>query len=362
MRPEIPLTLILASALAGPGPIPAEPLPSLTAFVTRVRGTATAEAPDGRIVELAPGRALPADWRLSLPAGAAIALVCSSDRAVRLDDGRGRSGLPVATACGDGRPLLPGTYTAVARSDRDLVLERSRDVHLRVLQARTRGSEEDDPRIPTLLAPRETAVDEPRPEIRWTRVAGAEEYVLELVGPARWSVRLAAEDVPCRLEARPPGALEVCATAWPAEAPDLPPASAHFLSVGARTGLVGPLRAGEPRLVRLLPAGATGVEASLDALREAALPPAEEDLRAAVLLATHGFRSAAAAALRRALLEAPSPGAYLLQGSLELEILLPRAALRSFHEAARLAAGDPEIAAEAEAGTTAAYHLLARNP
>lgn len=363
MRLEAALALALLPALGGPLPTPADPLPPATALVTRVEGRAAAEAPDGRLVALEPGRVLPADWRLAVPAGAAVALVCSNDRRARLEGvaagtaERRSLATDADAACAAGEPLLPGTYRALARGDRDLAVERSRDVRLRVLQVRTRGSEEDDPRVPVLLAPRETSVTEPRPEIRWTRVAAAEEYVLELVGPDAWSERLRAGEVPCRLEPRPPGEAEVCATPWPADAPDLEPAASYFLTVGARTGIATPARKGESRRVRLLPAGATGLEASLAALAEIGLPRAEEGLRAATLLAAHGLRADAAAALRRSLVEAPSARAYLLQGSLELELALPRAALRSFREAARLADG-PDLAAEAEAGTTAARRLL----
>lgn len=367
MRPESALVLALLPALGGTLPVPAEPLPPATVLVTRVEGRAAAEAPDGRLVELAPGRVVPADWRLSVPAGAAVALVCSDDRRARLDGGaalraasaRGTSVITTAeAACAAGQPLLPGTYRALARGDRDLAVERARDVRLRILQVRTRGSEEDDPRIPVLLAPRETSVTDPRPEIRWTRVAGAEEYVLELVGPEGWSERLDAEGIPCRLEPRPPGEAEVCTAPWPATGPDLRPAASYFLTVGAKTGIATPVRKGEPRRLRLLPAGATGLEPSLEALRELGLPAAEEDLRTAALLAEHGLRADAAEALRRSLVQDPSARAYLLQGSLDLEILLPRAALRSFQESARLGAGDPALTAEAEAGAAAARQLL----
>ncbi|HSL81529.1 MAG TPA: hypothetical protein VLF66_02060, partial [Thermoanaerobaculia bacterium] len=262
--------------------------------------------------------------------------------------------------CASGEPLLPGTYRALARGDRDLAVERSREVRLRVLQVRTRGSEEDDPRIPVLLEPRETSVTDPRPEIRWTRVTDAEEYLIELVGPSGWTERLRAGEVPCRPEPRPPGELEVCAAPWPAGAPDLEPAASYFLTVGARTGIATPVRKGEARRLRLLPAGATGLAASLGALRELGLPAAEESLRAAALLADHGLLADAAAALRRSLLEAPSARTYLLQGSLDLELALPRAALRSFREAARLAADAPDLLAEAEAGGEAARRLLGK--
>lgn len=349
-------------------PTPVEPLPPATALVIRVEGRATAEAADGRLVELAPGRVLPGDWRLSVPAESAVVVVCSNDRRARLDGQaatlRGTSpegsSEPSAAeaACAAGEPLIPGTYRALARGDRDLAVERARDVRLRILQVRTRGSEEDDPRIPVLLAPRETTVTEPRPEIRWTRVAGAEEYVVKLVGPEGWTERLDAGEVPCRLEPRPPGEVEVCTAPWPETQPGLQPASSYFLTVGAKTGIATPVREGEPRRLRLLPAGATGLEASLAALRELALPGPEADLRAAAFLAEHGLRAEAAEALRRSLVQDPSPRAYLLQGSLELDLLLPRAALRSFYEAARLAEGEPALADEAEAGAAAAHQLL----
>lgn len=363
MHCDVLLTLLLVAQLGEPRPAPAEPLPPLTALVTRVEGRATAEGPDGRLLALEPGRVLPGDWRVSVPAGATVALVCSSDRRAGIGAAPGGGSVEVVTAaaCAAGEPLLPATYRALARGDRDLSLERSGEVRFRILMARTRGSEEDDPRIPVLLSPRETAVTEARPEIRWTAVADAEEYVVRLVGPDHWTARLPAAEVPCKVEAHPPGAVEVCATAWPADTPGLEPASSYFLAVGARTGLAGPVRESEPRRLRFLSSDATGIHASLTALRELGLPPHEEAFRTALLLADHGLRSAAAATVRRSLVESPSAGAFLLQGSLELEVLLPRAALRSFEEAGRLA-DDPILATEAREGVLAALRLLGETP
>lgn len=361
----VPGLCLLVALGGGPLATPAEPLPAVTALVTRVDGSGSAEAPGGRLVELRPGQVLPGDSRISVPAGGAVALVCSGERHVLLEAGGEsravRRPLEIAAeaACAGGELLLPGTYRALARGDRDLALERSGQVRHRVLQVNTRGAEEDDPRIPVLLAPRETAVRHPRPDIRWTRVAGAVEYVLELVGTTPWSERIRVQEVACTTVEHPPGRLEICAVAWPASAPDLRSGETVFLTVGARTGTVSPLRAAEERSLRLVsPELGARVEAAVAAIREAGLPPGETALRSGTLLAAHGLRGEATDLLRASLAEEPSGPGFLLLGALELERQLPRAAIRSFEEALRQAAEDTGLVEEAREGIALARRLL----
>jgi tetratricopeptide (TPR) repeat protein len=212
-----------------------------------------------------------------------------------------------------------------------------------------------------LLSPRETTVAQARPSLRWTAVDGAEEYLLNLVGPKPWTVHLPAGEVPCRVEEHPPGRLKVCAVPWPRDAPDLAPGPASYLAVGARVGRLGKMRTSELWSVRLREDDGRKLEASLHALRRLGLSGAEESFREAVLYERSGLRSDAASALQRSLSEAPSAPAYLLQATLELEVSLPVAALRSLREAARLA-HDPTLSAEVEEARAAARRLLEDAP
>lgn len=364
MRPEALILPVLLGACfpAGGTAAWAAETPALTALVVRTAGTVTGEAPAGGLVPLARYRVVPGDLELSVPAGGRLELLCSSDRAVHLDGPV--SGHPVAAACEAGHPLLPGTYRATTTAGRTLAVEHSAATRRRVLQLKSRGSEEDDPRVPILLAPRETAVRRARPDIRWTRVPGAREYVVELVGSEPWTVRLEAEDVPCAPQEHPPATLDVCTVPWPAEAPELPPGEAVYLAVGARTGIVTPLRSAAPRRVRLLPADAIReVDATRDALRGLELPPggiggpAGGELAEALLLARAGLRGEAAEVVRSALAARPSADAFLLQGALQLDAHLPRAARSSFLEAACRAEA-PESIHEAARGLETALGML----
>lgn len=369
MGAEALLILWLLRLPGATAPEAADPLPAATVVVTRTQGQITAEAPDGSLVPLRAGRLLPGGSKLSIPPGGSIALVCSNERRALLEGpGVKRSGQPgleisTGTACAHGDPLLPGTYRALALGDRDLALERSRKARLRVLRVNTRGSEEDDPRVPVLLAPRETAVRDPRPEIRWTRVPGAREYVVKLLGPQPWTERLRADEVDCQILEHPPGRLEVCAVPWPESAPELTPGETVFLTVGARTGVVTPLRSAEEHAAKLLsPEEASQLVEGLVAIEEAQRPQTEAALRTATLLSGNELRDEATTVLRESLLSNPSAAAYLVLGGLELERDLPRAALRSFQAAIQLASGDEALITEAEAGISVAKLLLSEVP
>lgn len=356
MLVELCAAISLLTAAAGPPP-------DLTAFVAQVRGRPSAESPGGRTDAVVPRQVLPGNWRVTVPPGAEVLLICSSDRRVDLEAGPKAREIErrVGLACASGEPLLPATYQALAGGPRNLAVDRSVKERSLVLEVRTRGSEEDDPRIPVLLSPRETAIAQARPGIRWTAVDGAKEYLLELVGPKAWTVHVPADDAHCRVEEHPPGKLKLCAAAWPRDAPDLAPGPASYLAVGARAGRLGNMRTGELWSVRLREGGGRELEASLQALRSRGLSGAEESFREAVLYESSGLRSDAASALQRSLLETPSAPAYLLQATLELEVSLPVAALRSLREAARLA-DDPTLSAEVEKASAAARRLLEDDP
>lgn len=369
MSRDVRLLLPLLAVFATSCPAPATASGPTTALVTRAQGPILAATPDGRYVKVEPGRVLPGDWRLSIPAGATLSVVCSNDRRVDLGESTGSASRRVAIevetkpVCDGGEPLLPETYRDLARGDRDLAFERSDAVRLLLLKARTRGSEEADPRIPILLDPRGPAVRAARPSLRWTRVPEAREYVVEMLGATHWRVQLPASGVPCRREPYPPGWLDVCSVPWPETEDPLSSDQPAFLSIGARTGLVTPLRSAEPRVLRLLPSGQVAkIDASLRALRDTEMPQPEEALRSALLLDSQGLHDDAAATLRSSLAENPSAIGFLLLGSLDLERGLPRSAIRCFLEAADLGARDAGLTSASEEGIVLARTLLSEAP
>jgi hypothetical protein len=108
------ISLLTAAAEAPPGP---------TAFVAQVRGRPSAESPDGRTVAVETRQVLPGDWLVTVPSGAGILLICSSDRRVDLEAGpKAREiGRRVDAACAGGEPSGSGR-----RSVRERALPRPR--------------------------------------------------------------------------------------------------------------------------------------------------------------------------------------------------------------------------------------------
>jgi len=362
--PPMPLeigafVLLVAAQFPDLGALPTEPL---TAVVTGTTGTVTAEGPDHSVLELRRGQVLPSGWEIRAPAGGAVRLVCSNDRRL-IVAGPGRLLLD-RPACDQGERMAPETYRALAPAARTLVpasaavIDHAVATRTRVLRIRTRGWEEDDPRVPVLLDPRRTAVLSARPELRWTRVTGAREYVLELIGPAPWSATLPADRVDCHPLPSPPGTLDACLAPWPESAPDLPPGSTSFLSISALRGVARVSYTGE--LHRIWRPEETETEEllrSLSAIREAGATAEERSFETALFLIEHELLGEAAADLRQQLATAPSAQGFLLQGSLLLELGLPRGAYRSFREAA-CRAEELDLATEALRGAEVANRLV----
>lgn len=362
MLPELFFAVLFA---ASPGAAAADPAAALpTLLVSRVEGRVTAGEGDGTVVEVRHRQVLPGEWSLAFPPRSRLAGVCSNDRRLRIGPPTSRA--IVGEACSDGRTVARGTYRALAHGRLELATERVRETSVRLLSAPIRGSDEADPLVPTLLDPRESAVLEARPQIRWTRVHGAVEYELELSGTTPWRRVLETEDVPCAVEDYPPGRMEVCAVPWPEDEPGLHPGEPVYLKVGARTGRVTPLRAGDAWAVRRVPeATADAVAEGLDVLVEAGLEAPDRAIRAALLLAGEGLIGEACRSLRESLAEHPTPEGFLLLGGLDLDRELPRAAARSFRKAIELATDPPTpegavITRHAREGLTAAHGFLSR--
>ena len=206
-----------------------------------------------------------------VPAGAGAGLVCSTDRWVELPGGKNQQ--LTEALCRTGKPLPPGTYWRLAPAGGRM---RSLEGVL-VLEGETRSPDDEDPGVPLLLSPRNTAVLDSRPAILWTQVPGATEYVIELLGPSRFRIPLDATQVAC---SESWGDAAVCTLPYPAQAPELPPGTPSFLSVGARRGLVAPLRKeSEPSRVQRLPANkAEEVRGQLERLRDLPLDGATRQL------------------------------------------------------------------------------------
>jgi len=366
------LVLSFLSPLSPPGPheVPEHSRPPLTAIVTSLQGTVTAEAPSGDTIVLHPGQVIPQDRVIEVPDEGAASLVCSNDRWLHLGGGE-RQEISSVT-CTRGRALTPGTYEAVSPGDRTLdrgtesdeVLRRVRSARTAVIKIKTRGAEETDPRIPILLHPRESSTLDPRPDLRWTRVPEARAYVLEVVGATSWTVILSAADVDCERHPHPPGSLEICTTPWPRDAPDLPSDNRSYVSVGVKTTIGGRIRFGNRHAIWRIPdQRADEIRESLDLFEEigAGLPGTPmTELRRPVFLAKQGLLDAASDALRRILVAGPSDTGFLLLGALDLERGLPVSAARSFQAAERYT-NKPEVADAAKQGLETARSLIEPN-
>lgn len=358
MRRSYHLVAALVSiGLLGATPCVGGERPTLKAIVVRAVGTVTGGRPQEGLSVLSTRRIVPGNLEVSVPVGGLLELVCSTDHAVRIEGPSATQS--VAHACATGRFLLPGSFRTLTTVGRSLAVERSVASRIRILELKTRGTEENDPRVPTLLAPRETAVREARPEIRWLQVPGALEYVVELTGERPWRVLLAAENVNCAPERWPSGTVTVCAVPWPPEQPGLKPGETGYLQVGARTGLATPLRSGEAhRLWRLDPSTVDAMAHATASLQGLDLLRTDRLLREAVLLASADLRGEARQAVRASLLEHPSAEGFLLQGALQLDSGLPLAAQGSFRRAA-CHAKEPALIHEAARGLDAAIELAA---
>ena len=363
MVPELVLSyLFLVSSSIPASPDSSAIFPTL--YVSRVEGRVTAARWDGAVEAVRQRQVLPGAWRVTVPSRSRLAGVCSNDRRLRLEPANAQ--VLVRDACLDGKAVTKGTYRALTHDRLELAIERVHGTHVRLSSMPIRGSDEGDPLVPTLLEPRDTAVSEARPRIRWTRVHGAVEYVVELSGDESWRRKLEADDVSCVVEEHPPGRLEICSLPWPDDEPGLRPGETRYLTVGARTGRVTPLRSGDPRRLARAPVATTeAVAESLDALDEAAVTAPERALRKALVLAGAALIGEADRALRRSLAEHPTADGFLLLGSLELEQDLPRAASRSFRKVLELTSeattpGTEEIARHARGGLDVAHRSLSR--
>src|SRR3982750_1987907 len=204
-----PLAMALLVFLT-PGAVQAA---ELTAVLLEVEGTVTVTerpaSPGHRprsMVRLArPLQVVRGGDSLRLSQRSRAELVCSTERlVVLLPD---RAGHPLdEQLCGAGSPLPPGSYGSLTPQ-----AGRLRSIQgAMVLEREIRTPEDEEAMIPKLLEPRNTAVRDGRPVLRWTQARGATEYLIEVAGDVAFKARLGASDVQCS-QASGWGNVEVCA-------------------------------------------------------------------------------------------------------------------------------------------------------
>lgn len=334
MRARAARSLVFLLAVLGTATSPAGAI-ELTAVVTRLEGTVT-------VGEAAPahgrGATLPVVRRahylqivgegdeLHVPPAAVAGLVCSTDRWVELAGG-GYVRLTEAL-CRAGRPLAAGIYHRLAPA-----AGRMRSLKgVLVLEGATRGDEAAGHAVPVLVSPRNTAILAGRPEITWTEVPGASEYLVELTGPTRFAMVLDAARVACGERRH---GLALCSTAYPADAGDLPAGTLSFLGVGARSDFTARFRQeAEPgRIERMRDDRAKVLGARLERLQALPLDTATRRLLEAELYAGQGLFAEAIAAYRQTLALVDSPEVRITLGDAYLATGLLRMAARTYHEA-----------------------------
>lgn len=340
MRPAFVFlsAILLAGAVRGA---------DLTAVLSRVQGHVTVreEAPrqrsaasgapvrQARFLQIVRG-----GDGIHVPADAGAGLVCSNDRWIALP--QGKESRLTADLCLQGKPLPPGTYKKLApvggrfqSIEGALVLERD---------TRVPGFG-----VPTLLSPRNTSLLDARPEIVWTPVQGATEYVINLEGSTSSGIRLDASETPCNRNGDDWGEEKVCSVPWPNSFPDLPAGETFSLSVGACHSLVSPpLKELEPiRIQRLTEEQREKVRTGLEQLKDLPLEAGARQLLEAEIYARAGVLSEAIPAYRKAVELREAPESWITLGDACFAVGLFRCAAKSYQRVTALGNEDATRAA-----------------
>lgn len=299
----------------------------LAAVVTKVSGAVvvvTASSTVEDVHRAQPLQGVPAGAEIVLPEDAELALVCSTNHHVELRKAQ-RWNLTVE-ACAAGRLLQAGTYRRLIPRGGRLVMVDG----IYVLEPPTRPIIELDPLAPVLLAPRNTRLREARPRLEWTRVPSAYEYEIEISGLGMERVREA--DGGCRPDSAWAEGFEVCSTPFPASFHDLEPGRVYFLSVGARSGVVSPLRTEreKAKLERWSAAESAQLETDLAAVAALDLPPAAAARMRGTLLTEKRLYAEAIEVYRHLLATEKSGEVLVTLGDLYLAIGLDGLAERSY--------------------------------
>lgn len=334
-------TILFLLASQGTAQKPAD----LTAILTQIEGQVTLSAAESRAEFRSVRRAgqrqvIRRGEVVHLPAGAQVALICSTETLVTLTGPRDW-GLD-ATACGRGLPLPESSYRNLA-SYAGRILPRNGAL---LLELETRNVEAG--LGPSLLSPRNTAVMEASPRLVWTREPDAVEYEIKLRGPVGTSIRLVAADLNCGRGSGPWHDLDVCSWAPSGKWPPLEPEKPVFLEIGSRQALTAPLRqVREVYRIHLLPVN--NQQSIRESLRQiAALPVGKASglLLTAGAYARGGLYADAIATYDEALRDQEVPEARVTLGDLYLAVGLTALADREYRQ---VLAGVPGPAAQAAA-------------
>ena len=298
---------------------------TLSAVITEVDGSVTAvtEASEGEIHRVYRRDVLNEGTGIRVPSGGRLGLVCSTDDWVELT---GPLEWQLTTEqCEAGRKL-PGTYRGVAPSGARARTKGAVLVAERPIQ-KTDGEA-------TVLSPRQTALRDPRPDLRWCLVPGAVEYEIDLTGLAGRK-RVTASEAHCQTDQDcvTGGA---CMLRFPEEHPGLESARTYAINVGYRKGPGERLIMGDTaqELQLLSPEEIRRVDESLAAIQALPMGEAARALLEAGILAEHRLVGEAIGAYRRASSEEGcGPDAYLGLGDLYLDSGLYFLALQSYKAA-----------------------------
>ena len=353
--------LIISCGAPASTPIPAPPLPTepLTAEIPAAAIAVLAFVEGDVTVELgtappAPASALEllsAGTILSLAANSRADLICFDNRALslvgplaaRIDDQQCQGGAP-----------LPENAAERVRPDAGRIHSSGDSL---LIEGEAREKEGDYGRIPILLSPRNTAVLEPIPELRWVEVPGAIEYVAHLSGPTAFADQaLDAVSLSC-LEDPRTAPNRVCSAPWPAEW-RLVQTGKHFLTLGARLSAASELRSPEGSWLKPVAAEESAqMQAESATIRALGLDAVTCDLLLGGLYAGHELYGQAIAAYESALSAQPAAVLYVTLGDLYRQIELFSLAHAAYDEALAAQTPPDEAArAAAEFGLGQVYY------
>lgn len=334
LRPVHRITLLIvgigsASQAAG------EPLALLTSY----SGEVTIERNGGEIAAR-PLLPLREGDVVQLQEKAGATVVCRTDRAVDL----ARSERLSHELCAQGTELPAGSYAVVEpRGGRIQRVDGSFEP-----APATRELPGDYAAFPVVLSPRNTALVDVRPTVRWTETPGAVDYQIQWSGPGFPAFAKGRDELRCRQEELFDGPVTTCELDWPLDAPQLQEGGVYYLSVGAwLKAELQPRMAEDANQVRILDAQRAD-ELRLVIDRTRSLPSLDKVTRQTFLAGFHlqdEVYVEAITAYQQAVELQPSAKIYATLGDLYRSIELYRYAAESYRQALRLAAEDVDRAA-----------------
>jgi hypothetical protein len=232
-------------------------------------------------------------------------------------------GVEHGVPCQSGRPPRPWTDTAALRGASDLD-------------------------VPYITSPRNTALRETRPTLRWHKLADAETYTVSLIGEDmldRPPVETSADEIP-----------------WPEAWPPLEPGATYVLIVET-----GDIKSNDGNQANvglgfwLLPeAEMEQVQEQEEVIRALDLSPPGTDLLLAEVHQAHQLRAEAERLVQSVLRAQPSPALWLRYGRIQLEIGLATEAIEAFNQALEAAerTGQLHDQAESNLGLGLGHQLL----